>query len=159
MAIQITELSPQTLETDAWVYLTVRSTEGKALTVTGGIHGKGEAVAAVQWSWRDDVPYQLWQVQWVDNEYYKLVAKYSGKVLTVAEASTDDGAAVVQASWRGGDNQLWRSTPLQTGGLMLTAKHSGKVLDVNGDSMGDGAALIQWPAKSQPNQTWHMWQP
>ncbi|HEU5159019.1 MAG TPA: RICIN domain-containing protein [Streptosporangiaceae bacterium] len=159
MAVETMELNPEALpDQDIWVYLTVRSTEGEALDVAGKSAGEGAAV--IQWPWTQNSSSQQWQPQRVgpSYEYFKLVVRHSGKFLTVVDASTDDGAAVVQESWNGGDNQLWKYTPLTTGGLMVTAKHSGKALQVVNGSDGNGAAIIQnAPDTGNPAQSWHSW--
>jgi hypothetical protein len=57
---------------------------------------------------------QLWKIEPLADGYYKLVAKHSGKVLDVANASLEDGAQVFQytdfaATYH---NQQWRLQPV-----------------------------------------------
>jgi hypothetical protein len=49
---------------------------------------------------------QLFRISWVDNIYAKVVS-YSGFVVDVPWASTDDGIRLQVYSSNGGDNQLW----------------------------------------------------
>ena len=49
---------------------------------------------------------QLFRIIYVDNTYAKVVA-YSGRVVDVPWASTDDGMPLQVYPWNGGDNQLW----------------------------------------------------
>lgn len=63
-----------------------------------------EGASLVQRSW-DDVADQRWHI--IDNTdgSYRLENDASGYVADVLEASTDDGADVIQWSWLDGDNQ------------------------------------------------------
>ena len=48
-----------------------------------------------------------------ESAYYTISSKLSGKYLDVSGASGSDGAAVIQWSGNGGDNQKWRFTETQ----------------------------------------------
>ncbi|WP_437641704.1 RICIN domain-containing protein [Sorangium sp. So ce854] len=85
---------------------------------------------------------------------FKLMNKKSGKVMEVAGASSEDGAAVVQAPDSGGDNQRWSLNYNGAGHFRLTNVRSGKVLDVPDESKNDGIALKQWTDHDGDNQAW-----
>ncbi len=101
----------------------------------------GDAVAQFRWE-RAAQP---------NNDYYKIIAKHSGKCLDVASGSRDSGATVVQWDYLGSDNQLWSLVPVGAY-YKIVAKHSGKCLDVTGGSRDAGAALIQWDCHGGDNQ-------
>jgi hypothetical protein len=42
---------------------------------------------------------------------YSWQAMHSGKVLDVANASSDNGVQIIQWDWHGGSNQRWRRLP------------------------------------------------
>lgn len=84
--------------------------------------------------------------------YYTISAKHSGKFLDVSGASGNDGAAVIQWSGNGGDNQKWRLVPAGDGYFSIIARHSGKYLDVSGVSVNDGAGIVQWTGWGGDNQ-------
>lgn len=85
---------------------------------------------------------------------FKLVNRHSGKVMEVAGASSEDGAAVVQNPDSGGDNQKWSLNYNGAGYFRLTNVKSGKVLDVPDESTSDGIALKQWANHDGDNQAW-----
>jgi endoglucanase len=81
----------------------------------------------------------------------------SGLVLDVANASTDDAAAVIQWPNNGGNNQKWRTQAGPNGSMELVNVGSGKCLDVMGQSKDEGMGLQQYAcngAGAQPNQLW-----
>ncbi|MGW2571952.1 RICIN domain-containing protein [Streptomyces sp. NPDC001537] len=83
---------------------------------------------------------------------FKLVNRNSGKVLDIKDASTADGALVIQWPWTGGTNQQWRLLPDTDGSYRLSNVRSGKVLD----SPGGSANVIQWPTTGGANQDWQI---
>lgn len=94
--------------------------------------------------------------QLTETACYTITARHSGKCLDVSGASSDDGAAVIQWSGHGGDNQRWRLVPAGDGYFTITAKHSGKCLDVSGVSRDDGAGIIQWSGWGGDNQKFRL---
>lgn len=83
----------------------------------------------------------------------QIVARHSGKCLSVNGGSTDDGAAVVQNACGTDLSQQWK---LQATGTAynVIGQGSGKCLDVADKSTANGAALIQWACNGGSNQTW-----
>jgi hypothetical protein len=81
-----------------------------------------------------------------------ITARHSGKVLDVAGAGLNDGAAVIQYTRHGDQNQQWQITPLSNDEYQLAAVHSGKCLDVAGASTNNSAPLIQWTCNGGGNQ-------
>lgn len=86
----------------------------------------------------------------------RVQAVHSGKSMDVQSGSTADGAAVIQWSSHGGQNQQWRFDRLDNGAYRIVSIFSGKVLDVNGGSQADGAPVIQWSWHGGPNQQWRL---
>ncbi|MFF2079118.1 RICIN domain-containing protein [Kitasatospora sp. NPDC058162] len=76
-------------------------------------------------------------------------ADFSGKCLEVADARTDDGAPVVEATCTGASNQQWNITD----GYVLNV-HSGKCLDLPGWNRNAGTAIDQWTCNQGDNQRW-----
>ena len=88
---------------------------------------------------------------------YRIVNRNSGKVLAVQDASTADGAVVVQ--WDYADatsNDEWRLVEAGGGYYDLVNHWSGKALDVNGALTTDGTALIQFTSRGSANQQWQL---
>ncbi|HEX5746850.1 MAG TPA: RICIN domain-containing protein [Archangium sp.] len=82
----------------------------------------------------------------------RLVASHSRKTLDVANASTQNGAHLIQYRYHGGENQLFRPDPLPGGYFRFVCQHSGKVLDVEGASLANSAPLIQYDWHGGDNQ-------
>ncbi|MFE2558374.1 ThuA domain-containing protein [Streptomyces sp. NPDC059352] len=61
---------------------------------------------------------------------YTVTSEHSGKRVDVRNASSADGAAVIQWTANGGTNQQWRLTDAGSGAFTLAAQHSNKCLDL-----------------------------
>jgi hypothetical protein len=87
---------------------------------------------------------------------YKLVARHSGKALTVAGSSTANGGNVEQRAYAGGANQIWKFSEVQSGYYKVINLNSGKVLDVSGGSTANGANVQQWTYENDNEQKWSL---
>lgn len=65
----------------------------------------------------------------------RLFAKSTKKAMDVSGVSTANGAPLIQWTYLGGENQLFRPDHVSGGYYRLVAQHSGKVLDVEGASI------------------------
>ncbi|MDQ6909203.1 MAG: RICIN domain-containing protein [Actinomycetota bacterium] len=83
-----------------------------------------------------------------------IVSVNSGKQLDVYNASTADGAPVVQWQNNGGRHQQWRFEAATATTFRIVSSNSGKVLDVYQGSSADGTPVVQWPWHGGPNQQW-----
>ncbi|MFC5664159.1 RICIN domain-containing protein [Kitasatospora misakiensis] len=118
---------------------------GKLVEVTGsGTDGLADGARAQQWE-RRDADHQRFTLEPVEEGFYRITARHSGKVLEVGDASTDNGAAVRQWEWDGGVHQQWRPEPVGDGWYRLVARHSGRVLQiaVGTDGARNGAPVRQ----------------
>ncbi|ONK14770.1 RICIN domain-containing protein [Streptomyces sp. MP131-18] len=86
------------------------------------------------------------------NASYVLVNRHSGKVMSVSDAATADGAPIVQWSRDDGAWQQWQFVDSGGGYYRLKSVHSGQVVDIEGLSTTDGANVIQWPDSNGTNQ-------
>jgi hypothetical protein len=77
---------------------------------------------------------------------------HSKLVLDVACASKENGAAILQYSEHGGDNQLFRYEEKEGGYGLLRNVHSQLVLDVACGSKENGAFLLQYADHGGANQ-------
>ncbi|MET8251545.1 RICIN domain-containing protein [Micromonospora sp. NPDC005197] len=89
---------------------------------------------------------------------YTVAARHSGKLLDVFNASTADGANVVQWGANGQANQRWRFQDAGGGYSTVTSVSSGKCLDVygGGGATADGVRVIQWTCNGGTNQQWRV---
>jgi alpha-galactosidase len=89
---------------------------------------------------------------------YTLTARHSGKLLDVYNASTTDGADVVQWAANGQSNQRWEFRDVGGGYYNIVSAGSGKCLDVYGGTgaTGDGVRITQWTCHTDTNQQWRI---
>ena len=89
---------------------------------------------------------------------YTLAARHSGKLLDVYNASTADGANVVQWAANGQTNQRWRFQDAGGGYSTVVSVNSGKCLDVYGGTgaTADGTRVTQWTCNGGTNQQWRI---
>ncbi|WP_246101170.1 RICIN domain-containing protein [Streptomyces cyaneus] len=74
----------------------------------------------------------------------------SGKALDVANASTADGATLIQWPYGGGTNQQWSLLPSIDGSFRLVNGKSGKLMQSPNSTQG--APLTQLPDNGADNQ-------
>ena len=88
---------------------------------------------------------------------FKLVNRKSGKVLDVKDASTLDGANIIQYPWggAGSTNQQWKLLPNADGSYRLVSVRSGKALE-SPDGSTQGAILDQSTDDGGDNQWWNL---
>ncbi|WP_402469192.1 RICIN domain-containing protein [Isoptericola aurantiacus] len=85
---------------------------------------------------------------------YVLVNRNSGLVADVLNASTENGAEIIQwhrtdAAW-----QRWRFVDAGSGYYRIVSVHSGKAIDVWERSTADGAEIRQYTDNAGANQQW-----
>jgi len=85
---------------------------------------------------------------------YVLVSKLSNKVVTVADASQENGANIHQWNDGSGLNQQWDITDLGNGYFSVVSADSGKSMDVWGWESDNGADLRQYTYSGNINQQW-----
>jgi arabinan endo-1,5-alpha-L-arabinosidase len=86
--------------------------------------------------------------------FYQVVSRSSGKALDIDQASTADGAPLVQRTPGPGTDQQFQFVSSGGAFFRLRARHSGKVVDVSGRSTADGANVVQWTDNGGTNQQW-----
>lgn len=86
----------------------------------------------------------------------ELVARNSQKCVSVAGASTQNGAAAVQWDCVNGTNQQWKLVATSAGYYTVSAVNSGKCLSVSGASVQNGATVVQWDCVNGTNQEWRL---
>lgn len=84
----------------------------------------------------------------VANGKYKIIAKHSGQALVVKDASTANGAQIVQWTYadNGVDNDQWTLTAIGTSGYYrITNVNSALDMNVAGISTAVGGLVVQYP--------------
>lgn len=79
----------------------------------------------------------------VPGQYYRFVAKHSGKVVEVHHAKVERGMPIQQGDWVGGEYQQFK---FEKNGQYynIVARFSGRSFDVPGESTADGLGIVQW---------------
>jgi len=86
----------------------------------------------------------------------------SNRCVAVTDASTLDGARLIQSSCetgsRGNENQQFEFVSVGNNQYNVRAKHSGKCMNVSGASQSNGASVIQWMCsnRSGDNDSWRV---
>jgi hypothetical protein len=88
--------------------------------------------------------------------YYQLVNRNSGKVLSIANESTSDGAKAVQYDNHQGTNQQWQIVDTDDGYYRLINRNSDQVLEVLYSSTSNGGTVDQWSNNGSPTQQWKL---
>ncbi len=91
-----------------------------------------------------------------DGPLNNLAARHSGRCADVVNASTADGAELVQYTCGTGTNQRFTVVDFGGGYVQLLARHSGKCLDVASSSTADGAKVGQYTCHVGPNQQFQL---
>ncbi|WP_326615484.1 RICIN domain-containing protein (plasmid) [Streptomyces scopuliridis] len=86
----------------------------------------------------------------------ELVARHSQKCVSVAGASTQNGAAAVQWDCVDAPNQKWKLVATSAGYYTISAVNSGKCLSIEGASVQDNARAVQWDCVNGRNQEWRL---
>jgi hypothetical protein len=96
---------------------------------------------------------QIFQLESVDGNSYKIISQSSSKVWEASGSGTSNGTAVNQGDWVSGNNQKWYINPWGDGSYKLEAKHvSGKLADIEGVYTNDGAGVHLWDSHGGDNQ-------
>lgn len=87
--------------------------------------------------------------------YYTIKNVNSGLLADVYQASTADGANVIQWTSNSGTNQQWNIVPVSGNLYKIVNRNSGKVLEISNGSHFSGTALTQYTYNGGNNQLWY----
>ena len=96
---------------------------------------------------------QQFEVKYVDNGYYKIISKQSGLALESQTVNYELGVGIIQQSWSGADNQLWKFVFAANGSYYIRSK-TGTVVDIQYGSFTDGAKLQMYMPNGTLAQGW-----
>jgi len=92
--------------------------------------------------------------QQIDNGTYVIKNKFSGKVLDVLNASSDEGTSIIQYTNTGASNQLWNVNYVGSGRYSITSAATGKAIEVYNWDTNDGADIAQFSYWGGESQKW-----
>jgi hypothetical protein len=91
----------------------------------------------------------------VTGKIYRIIAKHSGKSLTIRGASTANSAYLTQNTYNAATHQQFKLVANGSYFNIYPQQASGKVLDVSGSSTADGAQVLQYTyGSTKTNQQW-----
>ncbi|MEK4295513.1 glycosyl hydrolase family 95 catalytic domain-containing protein [Paenibacillus sp. FSL R5-0914] len=114
---------------------------------------KSDGAAIIQWS-ESSGQNQQWMFMKTTPGYYKIISMSSSKVLAVENASTADGAGIIQATFTDDAtyNDEWSVVDAGDGYYQLRNRASGKVIDMPNNSVSSGEQFVQNKAGKGSNQ-------
>lgn len=86
----------------------------------------------------------------------RIVNRNSGRCVDVVNASTVNGAEIIQYDCHSNANQQWQLQPVGGGYHQIIAQHSGRCLDVASASTANGARIQQYDCNGGTNQQWSL---
>ena len=140
-----------TLDIENGTYTIKNSTNTKqVLDVNSALTGNG---ANVQTYSSNNTSAQRFEVLYVGDGYYQILAEHSGKALDILNASTSSGANVQQYDQNGSDAQLWRFIDAGDGTIYIQSK-LGTVLDINGAAASGSNVQMSSGMGMKKSQKW-----
>ncbi|NOU69814.1 DUF4982 domain-containing protein [Paenibacillus sp. LMG 31461] len=130
--------------------LTVQNSQLR-MDVNGGSTSDGAKI--IQWSAGTGLN-QQWKFIKTDTGYYKIISQSSSKALVVQNASTVDGAGIIQNSYTQDTvyNDEWSVVDVGDGFYQLKNRGSDKVIEMPGSSGAGGVQFVQRTASTGNNQ-------
>ena len=86
---------------------------------------------------------------------YRLEARHSNRAISLRTNSNVDGIAIVQSTWAGASNQIWRIKQVDASYYQIVNGFSGKVVNVQSASIADNALINQALYQGTSNQLWN----
>ena len=117
--------------------------------------GKTDNMTNVQ-LWQDgSANQQKFQITYVSDGYYKIIATHSGKVLDIASGSNKEGTNIWQYSYNGSAAQLWRFINAGNGYYYIKSK-LGLYLDAMNGTAGNGNNVWGYSLNKSNAQKWKL---
>lgn len=103
----------------------------------------------------DNSAAQRFEVDYVSNGYYKIVAEHSGKALDVSDASASNKANVQVWNSNGTDAQLWKFVPTGNGYYYIKSK-LGTTIDLTSGKAVNGTNIQMYAMADTKAQKWQL---
>ena len=120
------------------------------LDVSGGVTSENANIQI----WADaNVNQQKFDITYVGNGNYKIICNKSGKALTVSKNGTAYSSNVIQNTYTGSANQLWRIEKKNENLYYIISEYNGRYLDVAGASISNGTNIRVYQANYSNSQS------
>ena len=129
--------------------LAVGADSSKVIEVAGS--SKSDNAKVDIWNY-GDVPAQKFNIEYVNEGYYKITARHTGKSLTVKDGNLQEGAEVVQSTYEGLDSQKWIIRDSKVNGLVISLL-SNPLLSITVEgNIENGSKMILAKTENNNNQ-------
>ena len=137
------------LSKDGVYRLAIGADSNKTIEIAGSNISDGAKVDI--WDY-GNVPAQKFNIEYVDEGYYKITARHSGKSLTVKENNLQEGAEIVQSEFEGLDSQKWIIRDSRVNGLVISLL-SNPLLSITVEgNIANGSKIILSKTEDNNNQ-------
>ncbi len=129
--------------------LAVGADSNKTIEIAGSNTSDGAKVDI--WDY-GNVPAQKFNIEYVNEGYYKITARHTGKSLTVKDGNLQEGAEVVQSTYEGLDSQKWIIRDSKVNGLVISLL-SNPLLSITVEgNIENGSKIILAKTENNNNQ-------
>ncbi|MDB4937588.1 MAG: hypothetical protein JWP87_4560 [Labilithrix sp.] len=127
----------------------------QCLDVRGGPAATTDGARLEQWGCSGELN-QAFTFKDMGSGRYEMIAKHSGKCVSLVGGGLANGTQIQQAACTGGAAQLWKPQDSASGGTQLVSVASGRCLDVIGgpSATSEGVLAELWDCTGQANQSW-----
>ena len=130
--------------------LAVGADSNKTIEIAGSNTSDGAKVDI--WDY-GNVPAQKFNIEYVDEGYYKITARHTGKSLTVKNGNLSEGAEIVQTTYEGLDSQKWIIRDSKVNGLVISLKSNPLLsITVEGNIENGSKKMILVKTENNNNQ-------
>ncbi|MEF9918881.1 MAG: RICIN domain-containing protein [Eubacterium sp.] len=98
---------------------------------------------------------QIWSVFYVDDNWFKLINRHSGKAMDLKLCGIENGTWIHQWDVLDSvDSQLWSAEMMEDGLYRLKSKQAMTFLDIAGGTVVTNAQIQIWEETGNTNQLW-----
>lgn len=128
-------------------------TGGKVAEVPNNSTAINTALKSATWNGGAN---QKWYANDLGNGYYQFVNMNSQLQMVVQNASSADGAPVIQYTLGTGANEKWKVVNLGGGVYRLLTAYNNKAFDIAGNGSSNGLAIDQKTVNTSCNEKWNL---
>ena len=129
--------------------LAVGADSNKVIEVAGSSTANGARVDI--WN-NGNVPAQKFNIELIEEKYYKITARHTGKSLTAKNGKVEEGTQIVQEDYKGLDTQKWIIRDSKVNGLVISLLANPELSITVEGSIENGANIILSKTENSANQ-------
>ncbi len=129
--------------------LAVGADSNKVIEVAGSSTANGARVDI--WN-NGNVPAQKFNIELIEEKYYKITARHTGKSLTAKNGKVEEGTPIVQEDYKGLDTQKWIIRDSKVNGLVISLLANPELSITVEGSIENGTNIILSKTENSANQ-------